>query len=168
MSGVFHRLYRQRLCRGPWRDRLRPVLLNSWEAFQFSIDEEKCLALAKQAAELGIELFVLDDGWFRNRIDDRRALGDWTEDPDKFPHGLARLADQVRAAGVAFGIWFEPEMVSYDSDLYRSHPDWVIRSRPVTPSSAAISWCWICPARRCATIWWNRWPGCCAAPAPAM
>ena len=133
MSGVFHRLYRQRLCRGPWRDRLRPVLLNSWEAFQFSIDEEKCLALAKQAAELGIELFVLDDGWFRNRIDDRRALGDWTEDPDKFPHGLARLADRVRAAGVAFGIWFEPEMVSYDSDLYRSHPDWIIRSPACDP-----------------------------------
>ena len=128
MSHTFHRLYAQRLCRGPWRDRVRPILLNSWEAFTFSIDEEKCLSLAKQAAQLGMELFVLDDGWFKNRMDDRRALGDWVADPVKFPHGLGRLAQGVREAGVEFGIWFEPEMVSYDSDLYRNHPDWVIRS----------------------------------------
>ncbi len=133
MSQVFHGLYSQRLCRGYWRDRLRPILLNSWEAFAFSIDQEKCCSLARQAAQLGIELFVLDDGWFKNRVDDRRALGDWVSDEHKFPQGLGALAQAVREAGVDFGIWFEPEMVSYDSDLYRSHPDWIIRSPAYDP-----------------------------------
>lgn len=134
MSQVFHGLYGQRLCRGYWRDRLRPVLLNSWEAFLFSIDEEKCCSLARQAAQLGIELFVLDDGWFKNRVDDHRALGDWVADEHKFPQGLGSLAQAVRQAGVEFGIWFEPEMISYDSDLYRSHPDWIIRSPAYDPT----------------------------------
>lgn len=133
LSHTFHRLYARRLCRGYWRDRPRPVLLNSWEAFTFSIDEEKCLSLARQAADLGMELFVLDDGWFRNRTDDHRALGDWTADPRKFPHGLGNLARKIREAGVAFGIWFEPEMVNRDSDLYRAHPYWIIRSPRYEP-----------------------------------
>lgn len=133
MSQNYHQLYGRRLCRGFWRDRLRPILLNSWEAFTFSIDEDKCLTLARQAAELGIELFVLDDGWFRNRIDDRRALGDWEVDLHKFPSGLEELSRKIRAMGLEFGIWFEPEMVNRDSDLYRAHPDWTIRSPAYEP-----------------------------------
>lgn len=128
MSQTFHRLYRRRLCRGIWRDRCRPILLNSWEAFEFGIDEEKCVQLAKQAADLGIELFVLDDGWFKNRTDDSRALGDWEADRNKFANGITELSSKIKAKGVKFGIWFEPEMVSPDSVLYKVHPDWIIRS----------------------------------------
>lgn len=128
MSQIFHELYRKRLCRGFWRDKERPVLLNSWEAFEFQIDEEKCLSMAQKAAELGIELFVLDDGWFKNRTCDRKALGDWEEDRNKFAEGLKRFSEKIRDKGIQFGIWFEPEMVSGDSDLYRRHPDWIIRS----------------------------------------
>lgn len=133
MSQTFHELYRKRLCRGFWRDKARPVLLNGWEAFAFGVDEEKCISLAAEAAKLGIELFVLDDGWFKNRNDDKKALGDWTMDSDKFPGGIRRLSERIRAEGMEFGIWFEPEMVSPDSDLYRSHPDWIIRSPKYDP-----------------------------------
>lgn len=128
MSQTFHRLYRRRLCRGIWRDRCRPILLNSWEAFEFKIDEDKCVQLADQAAELGIELFVLNDGWFKNRMDDSRALGDWEADRKKFANGITELSNKIRKKGVKFGIWFEPEMVSPDSVLYKVHPDWIIRS----------------------------------------
>ena len=128
MSQTFHELYRKRLCRGKHRDQIRPVLLNSWEAFGFEVDEEKCLSLAIEAAKLGVELFVVDDGWFKNRMDDKKALGDWVEDKEKFPSGICQLAESIREIGMEFGIWFEPEMISPDSDLYRSHPDWVIRS----------------------------------------
>ena len=133
MSGTFHSLYRKRLCRGVYREKERPVLLNSWEAFEFHVDEEKCRTLAGEAAELGIELFVVDDGWFKNRRDDKKALGDWTEDREKFPDGICRLAKDIRSMGMKTGIWFEPEMVSPDSDLYRSHPDWIIRSPGYEP-----------------------------------
>ncbi len=133
MSQTFHSLYQKRLCRGAHRDRVRPVLLNGWEAFTFDVDEEKCLSLAREAAKLGVELLVLDDGWFKNRKDDKRALGDWTEDERKFPGGIPRLAEAVRREGLEFGIWLEPEMVSPDSDLYRSHGDWVIRSPHYDP-----------------------------------
>ncbi|PTQ82713.1 alpha-galactosidase [Trichococcus patagoniensis] len=128
MSQIFHRLYRKRLCRGSWRDKERPILLNSWEAFEFDINEKNCLEMAKQAAELGIELFVVDDGWFKNRNTDCTALGDWTADVGKFPSGISGLAQQVRKLGIDFGIWFEPEMISPESDLFRAHPDWIIRS----------------------------------------
>ncbi len=133
ISGTFHKLYRNRLCRGFWRDRERPVLLNSWEAFEFDVNEESCLALAQEAAGLGIELFVLDDGWFQGRESDEKALGDWREDCKKFPHGLKALADKIINQGMGFGLWFEPEMVSPDSDLYRTHPEWVIRSSYYEP-----------------------------------
>ncbi|MDE6902491.1 MAG: alpha-galactosidase, partial [Lachnospiraceae bacterium] len=128
MSQTFHRLYQKRLCRGVWRDRERPILLNSWEAFEFEICEENCLEMAKQAADLGIELFVADDGWFKGRDTDQSSLGDWTADERKFPEGISGLARKVKNLGIDFGLWFEPEMVSPDSDLYRAHPDWVIRS----------------------------------------
>ena len=133
MSQTFHSLYRKRLCRGIYRDRTRPILLNSWEAFYFDINEEACLSLAAQAAALGVELFVVDDGWFINRNTDQAALGDWREDPQKFPDGIALLAEKIRQMGMGFGIWFEPEMVSPDSDLYRMHPDWIIRSKQYSP-----------------------------------
>lgn len=133
MSETFHRLYRKHLCRGKYRDRVRPILLNSWEAFYFDIDEESCLSLAAQAADLGIELFVVDDGWFAGRNTDRAALGDWKEDPGKFPGGIADLARKIREMGMGFGIWFEPEMVSPDSDLYRTHPEWIIRNSQYSP-----------------------------------
>ncbi|MDH6626425.1 alpha-galactosidase [Streptomyces sp. LBL] len=109
----------------PDADRDRPVLFNSWEATEFDISEEQQGVLARRAAAIGVELFVVDDGWFGKRTSDRAGLGDWTPNPDRFPGGLKPLADQVHALGMQFGIWVEPEMVNPDSDLYRAHPDWV-------------------------------------------
>ncbi|MEU6370623.1 alpha-galactosidase [Streptomyces sp. NPDC046931] len=109
----------------PDADRDRPVLYNSWEATGFGISEEQQRALARRAAAMGVELFVVDDGWFGARTSDRAGLGDWTPNPDRFPGGLKPLADDVHALGMQFGIWVEPEMVNADSDLYRAHPDWV-------------------------------------------
>ena len=109
----------------PDADRDRPVLYNSWEATQFDISEEQQEALAQRAAAVGVELFVVDDGWFGARTSDRAGLGDWTPNPDRFPAGLKPLADRVHAHGMQFGIWVEPEMVNPDSDLYRAHPEWV-------------------------------------------
>jgi len=126
MSETFHRLYRTRLARGEWRDRPRPVLVNNWEGTYFDFDEERLVAIATVAAELGIELFVLDDGWFGVRDSDDRSLGDWVVDRRKLPHGLEGVARRVRDLGMSFGLWIEPEMVSADSDLYRAHPDWAI------------------------------------------
>ncbi|MGW3728157.1 alpha-galactosidase [Streptomyces sp. NPDC000851] len=109
----------------PDAERDRPVLFNSWEATEFDISEEQQRALARRAAAIGVELFVVDDGWFGARTSDRAGLGDWTPNPDRFPAGLKPLADDVHALGMQFGIWVEPEMVNPDSELYRAHPDWV-------------------------------------------
>ncbi|MEV6174265.1 alpha-galactosidase [Streptomyces sp. NPDC051954] len=109
----------------PDADQDRPVLFNSWEATEFDISEEQQRALARRAADMGVELFVVDDGWFGARTSDRAGLGDWTPNPDRFPGGLKPLADHVHGLGMQFGIWVEPEMVNPDSDLYRAHPDWV-------------------------------------------
>ena len=109
----------------PDADQDRPVLYNSWEATQFDISEDQQEVLAQRAAAAGVELFVVDDGWFGKRTSDRAGLGDWTPNPDRFPAGLKPLADRVHALGMQFGIWVEPEMVNADSDLYRAHPDWV-------------------------------------------
>lgn len=128
MSQVYHKLYRTRLARGYWRDRERPILLNNWEATYMDFDEEKICAIARKAAELGIELFVLDDGWFGNRNDDTSSLGDWQPNPQKLPEGLQGLAEKITAMGMGFGLWFEPEMVSRNSRLYQAHPDWVLGS----------------------------------------
>ena len=127
LSHNYHRLLRQNLCRSRWNNRRRPVLLNSWEASYFDFDEQKLLRLAKEAADLDIELFVLDDGWFGSRTDDHRALGDWFPNPDRFPEGLSHLIEEVNRLGLSFGLWIEPEMVSEDSELYRQHPDWALR-----------------------------------------
>ncbi len=134
MSRTYHRLYRKRLVRGKYRDEPRPILANNWEATYFDFTEEKIINLAKEAAGLGIELLVLDDGWFGRRNDDTSSLGDWYVNTDKLPGGIAQLAQRVNEQGVKFGLWFEPEMVSPDSDLYRAHPDWCIHvpERPRT------------------------------------
>lgn len=126
MSRTFHKLYKNRLCRGKWRDAERPILINNWEATYFEFDENKILSIAQKAKEMGIELLVLDDGWFGKRDLDNCSLGDWTPDLRKLPNGIKGLAEKVNAIGMKFGLWFEPEMVSPDSDLYRAHPDWCI------------------------------------------
>ena len=126
LSHRYHRFIRHNVTRGKWHLAHRPVLVNSWEAAYFDLEEERLVTLAKEAAELGIELFVLDDGWFQHRKDDNAGLGDWFCTPDRLPNGLSSLISRVRATGLAFGIWIEPEMVNEDSDLYRAHPDWVL------------------------------------------
>ena len=126
MSQVYHRLYRTRLMRGYWRDQARPILLNNWEATYFDFNEEKILNIAKKAKEVGVELFVLDDGWFGARNDDYRGLGDWYVNLEKLPDGISGLSRKIEALGLKFGLWVELEMVNKDSDLYRAHPDWII------------------------------------------
>ena len=114
----------------------RPVQFNTWEALYFGVDESSVLALVDQAATLGIERFVLDDGWFLGRTDDRRALGDWVVDPKKFPHGLTPVIEACHERGMEFGLWIEPEMVSQKSKLYEAHPDWVLRHQGVPLNEA--------------------------------
>ncbi len=126
MSQTFHKLYQKRLARGYWRDRPRPILINNWEATYFNFTEEKLLQIAETAKKQGIELFVLDDGWFGKRRNDKAGLGDWVANRDLLPEGISGLAEKMKKIGMKFGLWFEPEMVNKDSDLYRSHPDWVL------------------------------------------
>ena len=126
MTRTFHDLYRNHLIRSAWKDKKRPILINNWEATYFNFNTEKLIAIAKQASELGIEMLVMDDGWFGNRCDDNRALGDWNVNEEKLPGGLKYLVEEVNKLGMKFGIWMEPEMISPDSDLYRAHPDWAI------------------------------------------
>lgn len=125
MSKVYHELYRTRLVRGRWRDAGRPIVINNWEATYFDFDENKILTLAEKAKDIGIELFVLDDGWFGKRNNSNSSLGDWYVNLEKLPNGVCGLADKINKMGMEFGIWIEPEMISKDSELYRSHPDWV-------------------------------------------
>lgn len=124
MSGQMHRFVREHIVRGMWKNRVRPVLLNSWEAAYFDINERQLLRLAKAGKEAGIELFVMDDGWFGERNDDTSSLGDWDANTKKLPDNLAGLAEKLKELGLAFGIWVEPEMVNENSRLYRKHPDW--------------------------------------------
>ena len=126
MSQAFHKLYRTRLARGTWRDKVRPILINSWEAFYFDFDAPKLLGLADVAADLGMELFVLDDGWFGKRDDSTSSLGDWYPNEEKLKGTLKELAEKINAKGLKFGLWIEPEMTNKDSDLYRAHPDWLL------------------------------------------
>ena len=127
MSHAFHDLYREHLIRGEYRDKKRPILINNWEATYFDFNTEKLLNIAREASKLGIEMLVMDDGWFGNRCDDNRALGDWFVNEEKINGGLKYLVDEVNKLGMKFGIWFEPEMISPESDLYREHPDWAIQ-----------------------------------------
>ena len=128
MSQGLHSLIRQRVCRGYWRDRERPILINNWEATYFNFNHDKIMKIARAAADAGIELFVLDDGWFGKRNNDDCSLGDWVVNKEKLPRGLGGLGKDINALGLKFGLWFEPEMVSPDSDLYRAHPDWCLHA----------------------------------------
>ncbi|WP_026691971.1 alpha-galactosidase [Peribacillus kribbensis] len=126
MSQAFHDLYQGHLIPRQWRHETRPILINNWEATYFDFNEEKLVNIARSASELGIELFVLDDGWFGNRNDDTSSLGDWETDQNKLPNGIESLAGKIKGIGMKFGLWFEPEMISPDSELYRKHPDWAV------------------------------------------
>lgn len=136
MSQAFHDLWRCHLMRGSWKDRSRPILINNWEATFFDFDTDKLLSIAKEAAAHGIEMLVMDDGWFGHRNKDDSSLGDWYVNEDKLKGGLARLVEGVNKLGLKFGIWFEPEMISPDSDLYRQHPDWAIQVSGREPGQA--------------------------------
>ncbi|MEH7480613.1 alpha-galactosidase [Neobacillus drentensis] len=126
MSQAFHSLYREHLVQAQWKKAVRPILINNWEATYFDFTEEKLVNIAKSASELGIELLVLDDGWFGKRNDDTSSLGDWHVDLDKLPGGLESLAQKISATGMKFGLWFEPEMISPNSELFNKHPDWAV------------------------------------------
>ncbi|MFC2767772.1 MAG: alpha-galactosidase [Mitsuokella sp.] len=126
MSQTFHALYRTRLARGTWRDKVRPILINNWEATYFDFDEDKLLKIARTAHDAGVELFVLDDGWFGARCSDTSGLGDWQPNTDRLPNGIKGLSEKIHALGMKFGLWVELEMANKDSDLYRAHPDWIL------------------------------------------
>lgn len=126
MSRSFHDLYRSRLIRGTFRDQTRPILVNNWEATYFNFNADKIESIARTGQELGIELFVLDDGWFGKRDNDTTSLGDWFVDRSKLPNGLEDLVSRVKRLDMQFGLWFEPEMISPESELYRAHPDWCL------------------------------------------
>ena len=126
MSQRMHEFVRQCIVRGVWKDKVRPVLLNSWEAAYFDINESRLLKLAKAGKEAGIELFVMDDGWFGERNDDKSSLGDWYVNKKKLPNGVDGLCKKINDLGLDFGLWVEPEMVNVNSNLYRQHPDWVM------------------------------------------
>ncbi|MDL2254332.1 alpha-galactosidase [Ruminococcaceae bacterium OttesenSCG-928-I18] len=133
MSHNMHRFIKDHILPKPWRDRPRPVLLNNWEGTYFNFNEQKLLSIAKVAAKLGVELFVLDDGWFGRRDNDRAGLGDYDVDRKKLPSGLAGLARKLKTLGLDFGLWFEPEMVNRDSRLFETHPDWIVQTPGYEP-----------------------------------
>lgn len=134
MSRTFHDLYRNNLIRGEYKDKRRPILINNWEATYFNFDTDKLIDIAREASKLGIEMLVMDDGWFGHRDSDNSSLGDWFVYEKKLKGGLKYLVDEVNKLGMKFGIWFEPEMISPDSELYKAHPDWAIQiqGRPLT------------------------------------
>ncbi|MCD8156661.1 MAG: alpha-galactosidase [Clostridiales bacterium] len=127
LSHRFHRIIRERVCRGKHKLAERPILINNWEATYFDFNEDKLLKIAEGAAGLGVDMLVMDDGWFGRRNHDDVSLGDWNVNAAKLPNGLGRLVERVNAMGMDFGIWFEPEMISEDSELYRTHPEWALR-----------------------------------------
>lgn len=138
MTRSFHDLYRNHLIRSRYLNRKRPILINNWEATYFNFDEKKLLDIAKEASTLGIEMLVMDDGWFGKRNDDNSSLGDWQVNEEKLKGGLSHLVEEVKKTGMKFGIWFEPEMISPNSNLYREHKDWAIQipNRTITQSRA--------------------------------
>lgn len=138
MTRTFHDLYRNHLIRSPYLHQKRPVLINNWEATYFDFDEKKLLEIAKEASQLGIEMLVMDDGWFGKRSSDDSSLGDWFVNEEKLKGGLRELVENVKKLGMKFGIWVEPEMISPESELYHRHPDWAIQipGRDITQSRA--------------------------------
>lgn len=133
-SQNLHSFIKENIVRGEWKYKERPILINNWEATYMNFNEEKILSIASLAKDLGIELFVLDDGWFGKRNNDDCSLGDWQVNYEKLPSGIEGLAKKVTDMGIDFGLWFEPEMVSPDSDLYRAHPDWAIHQGSLPPA----------------------------------
>ena len=133
MSRIFHRFYNNNLIRGEWKTKKRPILINSWEAAYFDFNTKKLVDYAKAAKKLGIEMLVMDDGWFGKRNDDTSSLGDWYVNEHKLKGGLGKLVSQVHAEGLKFGIWYEPEMISPNSDLFRAHPDWHVHVKGREP-----------------------------------
>ncbi len=136
MSRTYHKLYNNNLVRGKYKYEKRPLLINSWEAAFFDFNTDKLVEFAKNAKELGIEMLVMDDGWFGKRNSDTNSLGDWFVNEEKLPGGLGVLIDRVNALGMKFGIWYEPEMISPDSKLFREHPDWLVHVPGRAPSIA--------------------------------
>ena len=141
MSRQFHRAIRENLIHDPCQGKRRPVLINNWEATEFTFDAEKLVDIARSAAPLGLELFVMDDGWFGQRDNDKSGLGDWFVNQDKLPGGLGALVPRIQELGLSFGIWVEPEMISEDSQLYREHPDWAFGApgRPHTRGRSQLT-----------------------------
>lgn len=133
LSREYHDVYRNNLMKSKWVHEKRPILINNWEGTYFNFTEEKLLSMAEKAKSAGLDLFVLDDGWFGKRNNDRSSLGDWTVNKEKLPSGIDGLARKINDIGLKFGLWFEPEMVSPDSDLYRQHPDWAVRVNERNP-----------------------------------
>lgn len=127
MSHNMHDFIRKHIVRGKWKDKERPVLINSWEAAYFDISESKIMKMAKAAKEVGVELFVIDDGWFGKRNDDTTSLGDWNVNYKKLPGGIKGISEKINELGMALGIWVEPEMVNEDSNCYRNHTDWAVK-----------------------------------------
>ena len=138
MSHIYHNLYGKRLARGEHRDKVRPILINNWEATYFDFNETSIKNIAKEASNLGMELFVLDDGWFGKRNNDDCSLGDWFVNEDKIKGGLGKLSKEINDMGLQFGLWFEPEMVCPVSELYEKHPDWCIHIPGRTRSEARM------------------------------
>jgi alpha-galactosidase len=134
LSNQFHEFISSNIVNQNFKNKVRPILVNNWEATYFDFNQKKLLAIAKKAKKLGIELFCLDDGWFGKRNDDYSSLGDWYYNKKKLPRGVKGLADRVNKIGLDFGIWVEPEMVNEDSDLYREHPEWVVKIPNQEPS----------------------------------
>lgn len=134
LSYNMHRFVNEHIVRGEWQYKERPIVINNWEATSFHFTQNKLLSIAKEAAEMGIEMFVLDDGWFGRRDDDTSSLGDWVVNEKKLPAGLSGFAEKINKLGMKFGLWVEPEMVSEDSDLYRTHPDWAVKAPGRKPS----------------------------------
>lgn len=128
LSRNYHKLIQNHICRGKFKKARRPILINNWEATYFDFTSDKLVSIAKDASELGIEMLVMDDGWFGVRNDDYAGLGDWFVNTDKLVGGLKPLVEQVNSFGMKFGIWFEPEMINEDSDLYRAHPEWCLKT----------------------------------------
>lgn len=133
MSREYHDVYRNNLMQSKWVNKSRPILINNWEGTYFDFTEEKLLSMAEKAKSADIDLFVLDDGWFGKRNNDRCSLGDWIVNKEKLPSGIDGLAKKMNDIGLKFGLWFEPEMISPDSDLYRAHPDWAVSVPERTP-----------------------------------
>ena len=141
LSHCYHDIFRENACESKFVHGERPVLINSWEPFRFAFDSERLLQTAEISKKLGAELFVLDDGWFGERNSERAGLGDWVANEEKLPGGIPALAKQIHGMGMQFGLWFEPEMVNEDSDLYRAHPDWVLHVPDRAPSRSRHQLC---------------------------